>query len=1225
MGLAGPKVKQRLSADPRNLSWSNDETKFGYKMLSKMGWSPGKGLGAKEDGKNEHIKLSIKQDNLGVGATKKTMDNWLENTNAFDQLLKGLNQQVEENLVVNLFKGEDGDNVNLDDKKNSKLLKIGKKKKVKRNCNVHKSIDDSSNKNISFVRLAHRAKFRKSKQALNQDGKKDSNLIGIQTTVNQMNTQEYFANKLKFMNISGIASNGSEANNHDSERPSKSSIVINHRKRKSKKEKIIKQKEIKYLRSDQYYKINYNLNPIYELRAKAEQLLDNAFPTFSETISSRTNGTTSNVSPLNVSPLGVKILSPVDTSMCCRWLLEKSNSPYALMFASARLKSLVLDHYSMFTAQQKLELRNFILNYMFQKPNQPPFILSSLAQLFATISKVGWFDGDEFKNIKSDLTNFIQATYEHRIIGLQILGIVVVEFNQPSSRNLARQRKTAIGFRDAELLDIFRLGLDVLRQILSGEMQSTDENQECRMKDYCLTLLRNCLAFDFIGTSPDESGEDVGSIQVMEVLVQISSIRRSLFNEEERSKFITALMKGIREILVSSIGLDDLNNYHEFCRLLSRFRSTYQWSEIAEKTEYSEWIDLVARFSIKGFENWQLVPNSVQYLLAFWSKMLSSMGSARSLSVNRLELIASELTYAYVTSKIESVESVIEGVVDDPLENEEALMNDLEMFAVIARCKYTDSKTAITISGISANNLMQELDVIETKFAWLVYMIGGLIGGRQTYSSTEDQDIIDGELTCKVLQLMSANQSWNAPRGSGNGCEKLELSFVYFFQQFRKSYIGESSQRISKVYSKLSENLGINDQNMLLEIIVRKIATNLQTWGDSSSIVKQSVTLLNDLAGGYSSVRLLRKIETTQLIVRNHTAKNFSFLNVSDNLRIRMVYYSALSRILFAAEDNIERDFEEFVKPWDDTLKELRSLNSLSTLAWIFRDLRGFLSAIQNRKNFLVFFEWFYPDHMQVLYNALEACSNDTLSVTFLKFFLEFVNNRSTRLNFDISSPNGILIFRETSKVISLYGRHVNNHTFITQDKYTELYKSISVCFNILTKSFAGRYVNFGVFELYGDKALEIALNTSFDMILRVSIDDLLQSSRSKPKPHWLLTYLSRFPDILRYLFVVNFNVVLFEERQNQWSLSRPLLCLILLNKDVRYLNEYTQTLLQYQLPERRSVLHKALSTLMDDVESNLASKNRDRFTQNLTTFKRELTNENAILVQPPLDPSLSM
>ncbi|CAJ0916723.1 9164_t:CDS:2 [Entrophospora sp. SA101] len=114
--------------------------------------------------------------------------------------------------------------------------------------------------------------------------------------------------------------------------------------------------------------------------------------------------------------------------------------------------------------------------------------------------------------------------------------------------------------------------------------------------------------------------------------------------------------------------------------------------------------------------------------------------------------------------------------------------------------------------------------------------------------------------------ILESNYYMTIYYGSGNGCEKLELSFVYFFQQFRKSYIGESSQRISKVYSKLSENLGINDQNMLLEIIVRKIATNLQTWGDSSSIVKQSVTLLNDLAGGYSSVRLLRKIETLRII-----------------------------------------------------------------------------------------------------------------------------------------------------------------------------------------------------------------------------------------------------------------------------------------------------------------------------------------------------------------------
>ena len=31
--------------------WSNDQDKFGQKLMEKMGWSQGKGLGANEDGR----------------------------------------------------------------------------------------------------------------------------------------------------------------------------------------------------------------------------------------------------------------------------------------------------------------------------------------------------------------------------------------------------------------------------------------------------------------------------------------------------------------------------------------------------------------------------------------------------------------------------------------------------------------------------------------------------------------------------------------------------------------------------------------------------------------------------------------------------------------------------------------------------------------------------------------------------------------------------------------------------------------------------------------------------------------------------------------------------------------------------------------------------------------------------------------------------------------------
>lgn len=42
-----------------------DENKFGQKLLEKFGWSKGKGLGANEDGKVDHVKVALKTDTRG--------------------------------------------------------------------------------------------------------------------------------------------------------------------------------------------------------------------------------------------------------------------------------------------------------------------------------------------------------------------------------------------------------------------------------------------------------------------------------------------------------------------------------------------------------------------------------------------------------------------------------------------------------------------------------------------------------------------------------------------------------------------------------------------------------------------------------------------------------------------------------------------------------------------------------------------------------------------------------------------------------------------------------------------------------------------------------------------------------------------------------------------------------------------------------------------------------
>jgi len=52
--------------------------------------------------------------------------------------------------------------------------------------------------------------------------------------------------------------------------------------------------------------------------------------------------------------------------------------------------------------------------------------------------------------------------------------------------------------------------------------------------------------------------------------------------------------------------------------------------------------------------------------------------------------------------------------------------------------------------------------------------------------------------------------------------------------------------------------------------------------------------------------------------------------------------------------------------------------------------------------------------------------------------------------------------------------------------------KGISICFSMLKAALCGNYVNFGVFRLYGDEALDNALNTFVKLLLSIPQSDLL-------------------------------------------------------------------------------------------------------------------------------------
>ncbi|CAD5114108.1 unnamed protein product [Dimorphilus gyrociliatus] len=83
-------------------------------------------------------------------------------------------------------------------------------------------------------------------------------------------------------------------------------------------------------------------------------------------------------------------------------------------------------------------------------------------------------------------------------------------------------------------------------------------------------------------------------------------------------------------------------------------------------------------------------------------------------------------------------------------------------------------------------------------------------------------------------------------------------------------------------------------------------------------------------------------------------------------------------------------------------------------------------------------------------------------------------------------------------------------------------------------------------------------------------------------------------------------HMVMYEECRNQWSMSRPLLVLVLLQPEC-WTNLRTQ--MEQQQPESKRVsMSRCFDNLMEGIERNLLVKNRDRFTQNLSVFRRDVT-----------------
>ncbi|KLJ07686.1 protein PXR1 [Blastomyces silverae] len=114
MGLAGPRKRTKISHDPNNTAWSRSTSGYGHKIMCAQGWTPGGFLGASNAahadhftaGSAGHIRVNLKDDNLGLGAKLRAEDE-PTGLDAFQGLLGRLNGKSDAELEKEQKKRDD--------------------------------------------------------------------------------------------------------------------------------------------------------------------------------------------------------------------------------------------------------------------------------------------------------------------------------------------------------------------------------------------------------------------------------------------------------------------------------------------------------------------------------------------------------------------------------------------------------------------------------------------------------------------------------------------------------------------------------------------------------------------------------------------------------------------------------------------------------------------------------------------------------------------------------------------------------------------------------------------------------------------------------------------------------------------------------------------------------------------------------------------------------------
>lgn len=723
---------------------------------------------------------------------------------------------------------------------------------------------------------------------------------------------------------------------------------------------------------------------------------------------------------------------------------------------------------------------------LFNTQEKPGFLTGGIAKALARVCRFGWLEIEEVKQVTFAIERILEQNFAHINAAFKFLEELITEIGEPiKGRSLSLNRKIAVNFRDEVLGPIFTYCL----YILSSKMQEIPRNVLASV----LTVIHMCMNFDFLGISSDETSEDSLCLQIpiswkshfenpvffdllefivinsdgdvetlaLRVMNHMGAVRKSIFSGsvEFRQEYIARYLKASESILKNKkIEGDSL---FELMNSIKRFLSNFGLKEVAEISKFETWVQSLANFSLQLFMNDQAIVSGIESSMFVWNYLAYESHHQLNLKTPQVSQYISCLFKAFLESTLGKV--TVDVLSSD---NENDLKDHIEMISNFSLYYYADVVKLLEtmyLELLAGYELMKNIDS-HAKFAWVISLASGLIALREG-KNNDIEARLDAMMIQLVFQTISKVQEPH---------ECLETSYLLFFTGLSKAYINSSYDTLWTLLD-TSQSSPDETLNRLVTLILEKCLKNLSVI-TTDRVIRYSIELFENLCKGYYSLKVLIKNE----MIQNFMIQYRTYPLCLNNSKLRYRVFNALAHLW--TNEELGQSIETFLIPMTEHIQALIDLPNPQLYEFLFRELQGICSALVSQKNYLDFFEWFY-DKFNII---MSACQNylyeDRVMDAMLKFLVEFVYCKNTRIKFDNATAYGVVLFKNLSNVINGYGKVVIENAG-EEGFFKKYYGKIRRLLGIMTYILNGGYVAFGVFEVYGDTCFVDSMRTCFAVL----------------------------------------------------------------------------------------------------------------------------------------------